>query len=171
MNVLFHTATAIGVAVLIIDTEKIKPNLPLQKTFLTAFITFIIGIISHGVLDYVPHCYPIPAKIDAMIGLLIILGVTFLAQKNYRLIVFCAFVGSIFPDLIDLLPAILNKYLGLQISIAEKFFPWHFHEYSGSIYSSKCSVSTFNHLMLLFALSILVWSRKKDAKTIFSIHF
>ena len=141
MYVFFHTATAIGVAVLLTDTEKLKPNLAVQKTFLTAFFAFVIGLISHGILDYVPHCYPIPSKIDAFVGLSIILGFTFLAQKTYRLIVFCAFVGCIFPDLVDLLPAILNKYLGLEIPIAEKLFPWHFHEYSGSIYTKKCSVS------------------------------
>ena len=167
MNIFFHTATAISVAVLLTDTEKIKPNLALQKTISTAFLAFIIGIISHGILDYVPHCYPIPPKIDAVIGLSIILSLTFLAQKTYRFIVFAAFVGSIFPDLIDLLPAILNKYLALQLPIAEKIFPWHFHEYSGSIYSSKCSVSSFNHFVLLFTVFMLIWSRKKDTQTIF----
>lgn len=169
MNVFFHTATAIGVTVLLTDTEKLKPSLAMSQTLTTAFLAFIIGIVSHGILDYVPHCYPLPAKADVFIGLFIILSFLFLAQKTYRFIVLCAFAGSIFPDLVDLLPAILNKYLGLQLPIVEKIFPWHFHEYSGSIYSTKCSVSTFNHVVLLFTVCILIWSRKKDAKTIFKL--
>ena len=76
MNVLFHTTTAIGIAVLMTDTKGFKSSASLKNTCLTALFAFVLGVISHGALDYIPHCYPLPSKIDVILGLgMIVVGV------------------------------------------------------------------------------------------------
>lgn len=168
MNVLFHTATAIGITVLLTDTRSMEQPGSSKKIIGTGILAFILGIIGHAALDYIPHCYPIPSKVDAIASLAIILFTTWCCNKKYRLIIVLSFLGSIFPDLIDLSPAILNKQLGLAIPKFEKVFPWHFHEYSGSIYDDSCRNSTLNHELLLLSIVIICWCRRTDAKMIFS---
>ncbi len=167
MNIVFHTTTAIGIAVLLTDTDQFPPKSPLQRVCLTATMAFVVGVISHGALDYIPHCYPFLAKIDVLLGIGMIVGMTYFSKPNYRLVVFASFIGCIFPDLIDLSPAILNKYLSLDLPILEKIFPWHWREYSGSIYNGNCGVSNINHLLTVFVVGLICWSRKKDFKNMF----
>jgi hypothetical protein len=164
MNVIFHTITAIGVAVTLTDTEKIRPNTTISKTILTGLFAFTLALISHGVLDYIPHCYLINSKIDAIAGLTIIIVGTWLTKHSYKIIVGLSFLGSILPDLIDLSPGILNKYLGLNLDDTDKLFPWHQHNYSGSIYNHNCSISTLNHLLLIVTIIIILWVRQTNLR-------
>ena len=62
----------------------------------------------------------------------------------------------------DLLPAILNKYVGLHLPIIDKIFPWHWHDYSGSIYTQNCGVSTFNHILVVLTIAVICWFRRVD---------
>ena len=168
MNVLFHTTAAIGIAASIIDTRKAGADSVRNRT-IRGSLAFLLGIMAHGALDYIPHCYPINSKVDVIIGLLIILASTLLAGKSYKLIVAMALTGSIFPDIIDLSPAIANKYMGLNLPVYKNFFPWHWKEYSGSIYNANCSVSAINHFMVLISTAIVCWVKRKDLQVIFSV--
>lgn len=166
MNVIFHTATAISVAVLLTDTKRIEQSTTSSNVIWTSILAFTVGLISHGALDYIPHCYPINSKLDAIVGLIIILTTTWLTNKRYRIIIALSFLGSIFPDLIDLSPAIINQQLGLNLPTFEKVFPWHLHNYSGSIYNDNCNNSTLNHILLLLTIGIICWCRRTDIKAI-----
>jgi hypothetical protein len=168
MNVIFHTTTAISVAVLLTNTNRIKHSSSSALIYWTSFFAFTVGLISHGALDYIPHCYPINSKVDAIAGLTMILITIWLTNKKYRLIMGFSFLGSITPDIIDLSPNIINKQLGLSIPIIDKIFPWHFHEYSGSIYSGNCNISTLNHMLLFLTISIVCFCRWSDVKIIFN---
>lgn len=167
MNVLLHTTTAVGIAVLLTDTKRIEQSPTRGMVVLTGFFAFTVGLISHGVLDYIPHCYPINSKLDALGGLTMILLLTWLTNRKYRLIMILAFLGAIVPDVIDLSPAILNKQLGLDLPSLDKLFPWHWQEYSGSVYNSDCNVSTLNHLILLFTIAVVCWCRRSDIRMLF----
>ena len=168
MNVIFHTTAAIGVAVLLTKTDKIEHSKNTQKqVFQTSVFTFIVAVLSHGLLDYIPHCYPINSKIDAFLGLIIIFATIFLTNRRYRLIVALSFLGSIFPDLVDLLPTILNKQFGLNLPEMGKIFPWHWRSFSGSIYVKDCQISTLNHVLVLSIIGIVCWLNKTDFKRIF----
>ena len=167
MNVIFHTTTAISVAVLLTDTKRIEQLTISKSVIWTSMLAFTVGLISHGVLDYIPHCYPINSKIDAIAGLTMILLITWLTNKKYRLIMGLSFLGCIFPDLVDLLPSIINKQLGLSLPIIDQVFPWHLHDYSGSIYNENCNNSTLNHVLLLLTVCIICWCRRTDLKRIF----
>ncbi|MDJ1491833.1 hypothetical protein QNI19_02745 [Cytophagaceae bacterium DM2B3-1] len=164
MNVLFHTTTAIGVAVLLTNTTQLEKSHSLINRITTGIAAFTVGAISHGALDYIPHCYPINSKIDVAIGLAMILVVTWLTHKRYRIIVGASFLGCIFPDIADLSPAIINKQVGLNLPVFSKIFPWHWHAYSGSIYTGDCNVSTINHLLLIVVICAICWYRQEDVK-------
>lgn len=146
------------------DTEKVERYNSLTKQVSIGVLCFVTGVISHGALDYIPHCYPVNSKIDVVISSLLIMIITLLAKSKYRIIVGLTFLGCIFPDIIDLSPAILNKYVGLNLPIHRNVFPWHLHIYSGSIYSDNCGVSTFNHYLTVLVVLIICWTRQKDLK-------
>ncbi len=167
MNVLFHTITAISVSVLLTDTKRIEQSTTSIIIVTTSISTFALGIISHGVLDYIPHCYPLNSKLDVIISLTLILATLWMTNKKYRLIMALSFIGCIFPDLVDLSPNIINKQFALHLPIIEKIFPWHLHQYSGSIYSGDCNNSTLNHVLLLSTVFIICWFRKTDFKAMF----
>lgn len=78
-----------------------------------------------------------------------------------------SFLGCVFPDLIDLSPGIINKQLGLSLPTFGNLFPWHLHDYSGSIYTGNCNNSTLNHILLLLTSCVVCWCRRTDVKTMF----
>jgi hypothetical protein len=168
MNVLLHITSAIGVAVLLTDTKRIEHQSPVMTIMLTSAIGFLFGIIAHGALDYIPHGYPVNSKLDAIGGLIIIIVTILLTNKKYRIIIGLTLLGSLFPDLIDLSPSIANKQLGLSLPEGNKIFPWHWHEYSGSIYSGPYSISTLNHFLVILGVTGSCWLRLSDLQVIFS---
>ncbi len=167
MNVLFHTTTAIGIAVLLTDTNAIEKLNSSKKVISTGIFAFAVGVISHGALDYIPHCYPINSKVDAIASLIIILAAILVSNKKYRLIMALSFLGSLIPDIIDLSPGILNKLFDLKIPTVCNIFPWHYQQYSGSIYTDDCSISKLNHLLLILTIVVICWCRKTDFKILF----
>jgi hypothetical protein len=167
MNVVFHTLTAVAIAVVAIDTGIPDKRIITKWHIKTGLLAFILCVMSHGVLDYMPHCYPIPSKIDVFAGLLMILTVTWLTNHSFRPIMLASFVGSVLPDVIDLLPAVLNKHMHLNLPILNKCFPWHWKIFSGSIYTKDCMVSTLNHIGLILSIIVILWFRQNDVKIIF----
>jgi hypothetical protein len=157
MNIIFHTTSAIGIAVLL-------RGIPKTGIAAKSVIAFGIGVIIHGILDYVPHCYPINSKLDVACGLAMILMLIGLTKKPYRLITGMSCFGCVFPDLVDLAPSILNKQLGLHLPIFEKIFPWHTPQYSGSIYSGYCTISMFNHVVLILLIVGICWFKQTSLK-------
>ncbi len=166
MNILFHLTTGIAIITTLADTEQLEKE-PLIQTFKVGISAFIIGIISHGALDYIPHCYPISSKVDVSIGFLLLLFCIWKVRNRYKIVVSFALLGCIFPDLLDLAPALINKYLGLELPIFNKIFPWHFHEYSGSIYTENCTVSTINHSLVVLTSCLIILFRWNDFRNIF----
>lgn len=166
MNVMFHIATGLSTAVLLTDTSEINRNSAYKKILPIALFGFVIGIISHGALDYIPHCYPINSKLDILLGLLSILILLLISKEKYKLIFLGSLIGCVFPDIVDLLPSMLNKFLRLELPVLEKLFPWHWKQYSGSIYTDECNVSFINHSLVLLTVSLILWSRKKDFMTL-----
>ncbi|MBL7817743.1 MAG: hypothetical protein JNL70_22235 [Saprospiraceae bacterium] len=165
MNVIFHTTVAVGVSVLLTDTERIEQSK--KKIGVTSVLAFITSVFSHGIMDYMPHCYPINSKIDVALSFCLMLFLVFMTDKKYKSIVGLSFLGTVFPDLIDLLPSIINKQLSLNLPIGEKLFPWHWHQYSGSIYNGECYASMINHCFLVLIVIIVCWCRFYDFKKIF----
>lgn len=160
MNVIFHIVAGTGI-VATMSHLKVKD----QKVGKIAS-GFFLGLISHGILDYSPHCYPINSKVDFLLGLLLIATSIFFVKKEWKLIVTAIYFGCVFPDLIDLSPEIINSQLGFNLPTFENIFPWHIHEYSGSIYSGECEVSSINHILTFLFCGIAVFLNKNSLKEI-----
>jgi hypothetical protein len=167
MNILFHSITAVTIAVATIGKSDFLDDNPIAPTLKKGLFVFLAAFISHAALDFIPHCYPLPAKIDVIVSLVVFGLFLFRIQKEFRIFMILAFMGGIFPDLIDLGPAILSKYVGLDFTPFGKIFPWHWEEFSGSIYSRNCAKSYIYLSNMLFALAIIWWIKWKDVKKIF----
>ena len=116
----------------------------------------------HGMLDYVPHSYPIPSSLDVVISLALFFGSLFVVGSRRWLTFTVCFLGSIFPDLVDLGPALLNRHLGWSIPVV-KVFPWHWRQYSGSVYDgSRSAESVLYHLLVLASSFSLLWINRKS---------
>lgn len=166
MNVIFHVATAVGITIVATDTKRINS---FKDTILPALGAFSCGIILHGALDYTPHTYPLSGTIDSIVSLLIIIALITRTKRKFLPILLSAVLGSIFPDLVDLSPHLLNRYVGLEIPEYNKIFPWHYPEYSGSIFSAgNHLVSNINHLLTLTVIAFVCWFRRSDLQQIFS---
>jgi hypothetical protein len=116
-----------------------------------------------------PHHYPVNSAIDVIMSLLIMMIVFLRTNKRLKIIAAFSFLGNILPDLVDLAPSILNKYLHLKLPIISKIFPWHWPQYSGSIYTGSFNVSILNHLAVLFLVFIICFIRYKDFKAVFIV--
>ena len=159
MNVTFHVlgslATAsvlsLGLSDKIYDIKKLT-------------IGFITGIFIHGILDYLPHSYPFRSRFDIILGFTLFLIGFFLAQNRSKLLVAVCFAGSIFPDVIDLGGEIANKHLGIPVPhLSFNIFPWHWKEYSGSIYDgSRQTESNIYHILFLLICLAVLYAKRKD---------
>jgi hypothetical protein len=147
MNVMFHTVASIATASVLSAQLKEKPIK--SATGLTILAAgFATGILLHGVLDWSPHQYPLPSVPDVVVSLIPFSAMFMVAHHEARWILFACFLGAIFPDLVDLGPAILKKQMQLNLATV-KIFPWHWKQYSGSIYDgSRQWLSNLNHLLV-----------------------
>ena len=90
----------------------------------------------HGLLDWIPHSYPIDSAADVSVSLVLLTVVMILVQPKHRFLFGACAFGVLAPDLVDLGPALINKRLGWSLPVF-KFFPWHWRQYSGSIYDGS----------------------------------
>ncbi len=154
MNVIFHISVGAGII-----ASMSHLNMNENKTAKT-FAGFIIGTLSHGILDYIPHCYPINSKVDFLLSLTLMFLTIYFVKKEYKILITAILLGCVFPDIIDLSPGIINSQLNLNLPTFDNVFPWHIHEYSGSIYSEKCGVSNINHILTVVFSGIIVFLNK-----------
>ncbi|MBX7171087.1 MAG: hypothetical protein K1X72_09020 [Pyrinomonadaceae bacterium] len=160
MNVTFHTLGSIATAAVLSPTGNWRSVAALKRYA----IGFVSGILIHGILDFLPHNYPLPSKFDVAFAIVLLILTLWLAQKQNRLLVLICFIGSILPDVIDLGAGIANKHLGIPVPQLDfKFFPWHWEEYSGSIYDDSHSFeSAIFHLLFLLICFILIYAYRKS---------
>jgi hypothetical protein len=126
----------------------------------TAF-TFLLCVMSHGVLDGLPHEYPFRALGDTLWTVGLVFAWMFLIQPRYRLLLAVAFLGAELPDLIDQVPRDLNRHLGLHLPVLPKLFPWHHPEGSGSLSGNVPPLarvaSLVNHVIVVSFAATLMW--------------
>ena len=158
MNVLFHMAVG---ATIIVGITKINEEGQFENKKISVF-GFVLGVLSHGILDYIPHCYPINSKVDVISSLIVFLLLIYYVKKKFKILVITTLLGSIFPDLIDLSPGIMNSLFNINLPLFDNIFPWHFQNYSGSIYINNCNISNINHVLtILFCFIIFVLNKEK----------
>jgi hypothetical protein len=108
-------------------------------------------------MDYVPHSYPIPSAMDVVFSLILFTVAVSLTKPQFRVLVTACFSGSIFPDLVDLAPPILNRHLGWSLPTV-RIFPWHWPQYSGSLYhGAKRLQSAVSHSAVIGVCVSVCW--------------
>lgn len=168
MNAIIHLATGFGIALTIIEAQS--PKTTSLHTTVQAAAGFTAGIIVHALLDYAPHCYPVNSRVDFISSFILLGTLIVTARKQYRLLLCCCLTGSVFPDIADLLPAIVNKQLGWHLPVSRTpLFPWHQKVYSGSLYSGNCSISNINTGMVLAIVTGMILLKRRRLRTIFSL--
>jgi len=155
VNVTFHTVAALATAAILSSKRRVR--VPVQSPgrdtpFLPA-IGFLIGVLLHGLLDYVPHSYPFDSRLDVSLSLTLASLAIAMSKPKNRLLALACYLGCIFPDLIDLGPAAINKLLGWSLTTV-KIFPWHWRRYSGSVYDGSRSLESLSFHIVVVALSI-----------------
>ena len=164
MNVTFHTLASFATAAVLSSrlkaTDSARLFAPSDLPSLAA--GFAAGVLMHGLLDYAPHAYPIKSAFDVLLSLALFSVMLLLARRRHWLLLGVCFLGGIFPDLIDLGPAIVNKRLGWSLPVV-KVFPWHRREYSGSIYDGSRGVESFlYHLIVAGGSLVLLYAYRRQ---------
>ncbi len=162
MNVTFHALGSLATTAVL--SFKISEHWHYASALKKYVIGFVSGIVLHGVLDYLPHNYPLPSRFDIIFALILFSFTFFLIRKHNRLLILFCFVGAIFPDLADLSAGIANKHLGIPIpQLSFKIFPWHWKEYSGSIYDGSRKIeSNIYHISVLLISFGLIYAYRKN---------
>jgi hypothetical protein len=159
MNVTFHIVAAVGITAALSFRKRNASLLQMRASSQLPFLVaaFVAGVLLHGLLDWLPHSYPINSAADVGIGGAILSCTMIFVRQEHRLLLGACAFGSVFPDLVDLGPAILNKRLGWSLPVF-KFFPWHWRQYSGSIYDgSQHFESVLYHLLVVSASLVLMY--------------
>lgn len=136
MNVTFHTLSAIATAAVLSAKETDGATAGAYPRASLLAVGFGTSLLLHGLLDYLPHTYPIPSALDVLLSLGLFLGAIAFAKSQHRVLVSACFLGSLFPDLVDLGPAIVNRRLRWALPVL-KIFPWHWRQHSGSVYDGS----------------------------------
>ncbi len=168
MNELFHVISGVGIAAMLTDTEAVNDKSSLQNKVPVIFYAFSAGIITHALLDYLPHTYPIKSKTDAIVSIIVAAFLIILSKRSYRLIVAASLFGCTLPDIIDIGPKMLHAYFGLAVPIHTQLFPWHWPAYSGSLYNQGYTVSAIDHGLFFILLLIIFLTRRKHLRNLFS---
>src|SRR5947209_5220669 len=155
MNVVFDALAALAGAAALSSRKQFAGSTGL---FVATDVPFLaaglgLGVLSHGCLDVAPHAYPINSVVDVLLGALIFVSALFFVRRRSLLLLAACSLGSIFPDLFDLGPAIMNRRLGWSLPVM-KFLPWHWRQYSGSVYDGSRAVQSFISHLIVFAVSL-----------------
>ena len=157
MNVTFHALASFATAAVL--SAKLAPS---ENGFFARSdlpflaVGFVIGVLLHGVLDFAPHSYPFSAAFDIALCLALFAAFAFLVKRRNLVLLAACYLGCLFPDIVDLLPAMINKRVNLGLPVI-KLFPWHWREFSGSIYDGSRQFESNLWHSLLFAASVTLF--------------
>jgi hypothetical protein len=128
MNVAFHGLVGIALAHEV-GTSRESREAPGAKTWAW---TCVLAVASHGILDALPHYYPLAPWEDAIVSLLLVTVWSALVPRWLRKPLLFVCVASLLPDIIDHVPDDLRKHLGIPFPALPNLFPWHWLVGSGS---------------------------------------
>lgn len=162
MGVTFHTLTSTAIAAIAVPRLHHPHHGTRHKErWLCLLFLWMLCILSHGVLDMLPHQYPLPAPADVGLTLFGFVGVLSIAKPPTRWILVMCFLGCLLPDIIDLTLPLLNRKLGLALPTYH-LFPWHWPAYFGSIFDGRRTFeSHLYHGLVLLLCSIVVFTQRR----------
>ena len=131
MNVTFHELAGVALAAEAAGRAGTGTGTQRPRTGAWA-VTCGLAVASHGILDALPHYYPLPPWVDAILALLLVGGALALAPRGTRMPMFLVCLAVLLPDIIDHTPDDLRKHLGIPFPHWPNLFPWHWPRGSGS---------------------------------------
>ncbi|HVU50602.1 MAG TPA: hypothetical protein VHL80_07930 [Polyangia bacterium] len=174
MNTAFHALAGLAIGqtaaarLVAAEHEERPPGAPddgrARYARVTAY-TFLLCVMSHGVLDGLPHEYPLRALGDTLWTTGLVAAWMLFIRPRYRLLLAIAFLGAELPDLIDHVPRDLDRHLGLHLPVLPKLFPWHHREGSGSLSGDVPPMarvaSLVNHVIVVTFSATLMWISRR----------
>jgi len=117
LNVAFHELVGIALA------QEVGARGPgvRARSWLAACA---LAVASHGVLDALPHYYPLPPPwADAVVSVVLVAGWCLLVPRWMRAPLLLVCVASLLPDIIDHVGDDLRKHLGIPFPVVPNLFP------------------------------------------------
>jgi len=163
LNVAFHSfaALAIGQAAACRTAPTDRP----RRRVAIAAVVFTLGVMSHGVLDGLPHEYPFRWLGDTLASTALVGMWMAITRSGYRGLPLVAIVGALLPDVIDHVPRDLNRHLGTHLPELQKLFPWHHPGGSGSlsgVVPFRARVASIaNHIIVVSYCAVVLWLSRR----------
>lgn len=170
MNITYHTMVGIASSSVIAKKYSTKDNKKDNYKILKVIIIgIIVNILLHGVLDLIPHNYPISLMNDIILVLCLSIFSIIFIKKKYRILTLSCICGSILPDIID------KFIVKIVLNSKNYLFPWHDSEVVNKfykIYIKFISVEYYglmNILITLIFLGVIIFYRKVFIRNFSSI--
>ncbi|HJZ32740.1 MAG TPA: hypothetical protein VKF35_16600 [Hyphomicrobiaceae bacterium] len=138
MNVTFHALAAVGIAhVAALRLDASREGWFYRSDVRVLGSAFILGVLSHGVLDGLKHGYPIPTGPDVLCAGVLAISWCMSVHRRFFLLFAIVSLASFAPDIVDHGPRMLRSATGIWMPVlgATPLFPWHWPDGSGSMYS------------------------------------
>jgi hypothetical protein len=164
MNVTFHALAGLAIAHVAAVAPR-SSQAGASPRFVRHVLVALAAVASHGVLDGLPHTYPVPSPIDVLVAPCLVLAWSRFVEPSFRALFITSLFGAVLPDVIDLGPSIVARLCGIGVPTMPHLFPWHWPAGSGSIYSptpTQAIVSAVNHAIVI-ALSIALIVTHREA--------
>jgi len=145
---------AVGISTSLLFYKKVNAAPYKVKSYVFPFFS---NVVLHGVMDIIPHSHLIPSIPDMLIALLIPALLIPFIKRKYLILVLTCYLGSIFPDLIDLG---VFRLLGLGTF---RIFPWHLVEvyfFLDAIYTNHFVNVLFDIMAATACFALVFWKRK-----------
>jgi len=128
-----------------------------DKTLKYLGLGFISNIIMHGVMDLVPHDYPITTMMDVFISFALFFLAIIFVKKEFRSAVFFCFLGGALPDLVD------KGFFRVLRMNSIKLFPWHWSNVINFFYKwyKHNWLFTMGNILAIVVSLCLLWANRK----------
>jgi hypothetical protein len=152
MNLLFHTVFSVSTSPVIS-----KKTVRTDNTLKYLGLGFISNIVIHGVMDLVPHDYPITTMIDVFVSFALFFLVIIFVKREFRIPVFFCFLGGALPDLVD-----KGLFRVLRMNNI-KLFPWHWSNVINFFYKwyKHPWLFTIGNVLTIAVSLFLLWVNRK----------
>jgi hypothetical protein len=161
MNVAFHEL--VGIAIAQETGARLGTRAGGRRDRVAWTVAFTLAVLSHGVLDALPHYYPFSSVMDGVVSLVLVGGWLLLVPRWLRWPLFAMCVAALLPDIVDHFPKDVRRHLHLDLPVLPNLFPWHWHSGSGSLEGSTGPLwreSLTNHVIVLaFCATAIVRTR------------
>jgi hypothetical protein len=159
LNVSFHALAGLAIGQTTASLSRGPHERPRPGVVVAAFG---LAVMSHGVLDGLPHEYPFRALADTLVTAALVGVWMWLIEPRFRALLLVALLGAVLPDVIDHVPRDLNRHFGTHLPELKKVFPWHGSGGSGSLSGEGILfrahiASVTNHVIVVTFCAVALW--------------